>query len=156
MGQLFGCCAVQQPQQWLHLTCLSLLRALVLVCSMNWKRHKTNWRQRERQGEEGREKERVCGVNHMVSHTSEAVSTQNVQAPSTPQQLLLLQSRDVVQNRTTQQQQSPPTGGSAVARARRGLIRICCCWSWWWWWWWHMGRSSLQCSTKKCEVSPCS
>ena len=98
----------------------------------------------------------MCGRNHMVSHTSEAVSTQNAQAPSTPQQLLLMQSRDAVQNRTTQQQQSPPTGGSAVAQARRGFSRICCCCCTWCWWWWHMGRSRLRCSTKLCEVGPCS
>ena len=103
----------------------------------------------------------MCGGNHKVSHTSEAVSTQNAQAPSTPQQLLLMQSRDAVQNRTTQQQQSPPTGGSAVARARRGLIRICCCCCCAWWWWWHMGRSSCAVQhseghcTEQCEVGPC-
>jgi len=155
MGAAFGCRAVQQPQRWLHLTCLSLLRALVLVCSMNWKTHMTNWRQRERERErEGeRRRESVCGGNHMVSHTSEAVSTQTVQAASTPQQLLLMQSRDAVQNRATTQQQSPPTGGSAATQARRGFSRICICCSWWWWW--HMDHGSLLCSTKQCEVDPC-
>ena len=163
MGAAFGCCAVQQTQRWLYLTCRSLLRALVLVCSMNWKRHMTNWRQGERDGEGGRgreerRRERVCVGNHMVSHTSEPVSTQKVQAPSTPQQLLLLQSRDAVQHTTTQQQQSHPTGGSAATRARRGLglICICCCSWWWWWWWWCVGHGSLRCSTKQCEVDPCS
>ena len=67
MGAAFGCRAVQQPQRWLHLTCLSLLRALVLVCSMNWKRHKTNWRQ-ERQGEEGgRRRECVASITWSVT-----------------------------------------------------------------------------------------
>ena len=151
MGAAFGCRAVQQPQRWLHLTCLSLLRALVLVCSMNWKTHMTNWRQRERERErEGeRRRESVCGGNHMVSHTSEAVSTQTVQAASTPQQQLLLQSRDAVQHRATQQQQSPATGGSAVTQARRGLGLICICCCSWWWWWWCVGHGSLRCSTRR-------
>jgi len=50
-------------------------------------KHMTNWRQRERE-REGREEKRVCGGNHMVSHTSKAVSTHKVQAPSTPQHRL--------------------------------------------------------------------
>ena len=54
-------------------------------------KHMTNWRQRERE-REGREEKRVCGGNHMVSHTSKAVSTQKVQAPSTPQHRLLIRS----------------------------------------------------------------
>ena len=53
MGAAFGCRAVQQPQRWLHLTCLSLLRALVvLVCSMNWERH--DELETEGEGEGGR------------------------------------------------------------------------------------------------------
>ena len=122
-------------------------------------KHMTNWRQREREGEGGRKGgERECVWRQsQVSHTSEAVSTKTVQAASTPQQLLLLQqSRDAVQNRTTQQQQSPATGGSAVTQARRGLGLICICCCSWWWWWWHTDRSRLRCSTKQCEVDPCS
>ena len=82
MGAAFGCRAVQQPQRWLHLACLSLLRALVLVCSMNWKRHMTNWRQGERDGEGGRgreerRRERVCvwRQSHGQSHLRGGVNT---------------------------------------------------------------------------------
>ena len=75
MGAAFGCCAVQQPQRWLYLTCLSLLRALVLVCSMNWKRHD----ELETEGEGGRgrgkEGESVWRQSHGQSHLRGGVNT---------------------------------------------------------------------------------
>ena len=78
MGAAFGCCAVQQPRRWLRLTCLSLLLALVLVCSMNWKRHTTNWRQREGRGRgRGKEGESVWRQSHGQSHLRGGVNTKS-------------------------------------------------------------------------------
>ena len=77
MGAAFGCCAVQQPRRWLRLTCLSLLRALVLVCSMNWKRHD----ELETEGEGGRgrgkEGESVWRQSHGQSHLRGGINTKS-------------------------------------------------------------------------------
>ena len=76
MGAAFGCRAVQQPQRWLHLTCLSLLRALVLVCSMRWKRHDELETEGEGEGGEGG-KESVWRQSHGQSNIRGGVNTKS-------------------------------------------------------------------------------
>ena len=159
MGAAFGCCAVQQPQRWLHLTCLSLLRALVLVCSMNWKRHDELETEGEGEGGEGG-KESVWRQSHGQSHIKGSINTESPStihpSASAAHPVSGSASGPPVVAHTHQQrtQQSREQGeGSASSAATAGVAGGGgCAWT-----------TTACCATrieghskKQCEVSPCS